>query len=115
MGSVETGESDILRVFPRQYKPHKLDETFVCTTSMSGIRSNITATTRTLCGNETSLTRIMPVVSRSSFFPSLVSDEYFANIYGVFRNLWDPLRELNVRLKIMKKSHINICPICPRL
>ena len=36
-------------------------------------------------------------------------------IYRVFRNLWDPLRELIVRLKIMKKSHVNICPICLRL
>ena len=36
-------------------------------------------------------------------------------IYKVFRNLWDPLRELIVRLKIMGKCHINICPICLRL
>ena len=33
----------------------------------------------------------------------------------MFRNLWDPLRELTVRLEIMKKSHINICSICLRL
>ena len=34
------------------------------------------------------------------------------NIYTmVFCNLWDPLRELIVRLKVMEKSHINICPI----
>ena len=33
----------------------------------------------------------------------------------MFRNLWDPLRELIVRLKIMRKSHINICPICLHL
>lgn len=26
---------------------------------------------------------------------------------------WDPLRELIVRLKAMKKSRINTCPICP--
>ena len=36
-------------------------------------------------------------------------------IYRVFRKLWDPLRELIVRLKIVKRSHINICPICLRL
>ena len=36
-------------------------------------------------------------------------------IHRMFRNLWDPLRELTVRLEIMKKSHINICPICLRL
>ena len=36
-------------------------------------------------------------------------------LYRVFRNLWDPLRQLIVRLKIMKKCHINICPICRRL
>ena len=30
--------------------------------------------------------------------------------YTRFRNLWDPLRELILRLKIMKKRHINICP-----
>ena len=34
------------------------------------------------------------------------------DIYWVFRNLWDPLRELIVHLKIMKKSHVNISPIC---
>ena len=36
-------------------------------------------------------------------------------LYRVFRNLWDPLRELIVHLKVMKKTHINICPICLRL
>ena len=36
-------------------------------------------------------------------------------VYRVFRNLWDPLPELIVRLKIMKKNHINICPVCLRL
>ena len=30
-------------------------------------------------------------------------------IYRVFCNLWNPLQELIVRLKVMKKSHINIC------
>ena len=39
--------------------------------------------------------------------------KYF--LYRVFRNLWNPVRELIVRLKIMEKSHINICPICLRL
>ena len=32
-------------------------------------------------------------------------------IYRVFRNMWDPLRELIVRLKIMKKNRINVCPV----
>ena len=37
------------------------------------------------------------------------------DLHRLFRNLWHPLRELIVRLKIMKKSHINICPIRRRL
>ena len=36
----------------------------------------------------------------------------FSWIYRVFRNLSDPLREVIVRLKLMKKSYINICSIC---
>ena len=43
------------------------------------------------------------------------NDDRLSHIYRVFRNLWDPLRQLIVRLKIMKKCHINICPICLRL
>ena len=38
------------------------------------------------------------------------------HIYRVFRNLCGILWELIVKcLKIMKKSHTNICPICLRL
>ena len=32
-------------------------------------------------------------------------------MYRMFRNSWNPLWELIVRLKVMKQSHINICPI----
>ena len=45
---------------------------------------------------------------------SLGKDRNFAklsNMYTVFRNLW----ELIVRLKIMKNSRANICPVCLRL
>ena len=47
------------------------------------------------------------------FIPSAENEAF--EYTKVFRNLWDTLRELIVRLKIMKKSHVNICPICLRL
>ena len=37
----------------------------------------------------------------------------YVSTYRVFRNLCDPLWELIV--KLMKKSHVNMCPICLRL
>ena len=39
---------------------------------------------------------------------TLPDENIYIYIYRVFRNLWDPPQELIVRLKIMKKSNINI-------